>query len=155
MARSGSLLAYFVTRILLAVPMLFILLTAVFIVLRILPGDPVLALWGQNPPPAAVEAARRQANAGVPLLRGPTPAETWALRTAISPAERLQFQVTVDRHRYQVRTQEHLHMKDLNHWEDSAVDRQAIQRALVEHGYLLFRRRRIPLEITGQNAANI
>ena len=60
MARSGSLLAYFVTRILLAVPMLFILLTAVFIVLRILPGDPVLALWGQNPPPAAVEAARRQ-----------------------------------------------------------------------------------------------
>jgi transposase InsO family protein len=96
-----------------------------------------------------VEAARRQANAGVPLLRGPTPAETWALRTAISPAERLQFQVTVDRHRYQVRTQEHLHMKDLNHWEDSAVDRKAIQRALVEHGYLLFRRRRIPLEITG------
>jgi transposase InsO family protein len=96
-----------------------------------------------------VEAARRQANARVPLLRGPTPAETWALRTAISPAERLQFQVTVERHRYQVRTQEHLHMKDLNHWEDSAVDRKAIQRALVEHGYLLFRRRRIPLEITG------
>ena len=60
MARGSSLLAYVVTRILLAVPMLFILLTAVFIVLRILPGDPVLALWGQNPPPAAVEAARQQ-----------------------------------------------------------------------------------------------
>jgi len=60
MARGSSLLAYVVTRILLAIPMLFILLTAVFIVLRILPGDPVLALWGQNPPPAAVEAARQQ-----------------------------------------------------------------------------------------------
>jgi transposase InsO family protein len=103
-----------------------------------------------------VEAARRQANAGAPLLRGPTPAETWALRTAISPAERLQFQVTVDRHRYQVRTHERIDAtKDLNHWESSAVDRKAIQHALVEHDYLLFRRRRIPLEIRGQYVTNI
>ena len=41
--------------------MLLILLTAVFIVLRILPGDPILALWGgRTPPPDAVERARQQ-----------------------------------------------------------------------------------------------
>src|SRR5436853_396522 len=46
MARGTSLLSFVVARILLAVPMLLILLTAVFVILRILPGDPVLALWG-------------------------------------------------------------------------------------------------------------
>jgi transposase InsO family protein len=103
-----------------------------------------------------VEAARRQANAGAPLVRSPTPAETWALRTAISPAERLQFQVAVERCRYQVRTREQIDLiADLDHWQNSAVDRQAIQHALVEHDYLLFRRRRIPLEITSRSVTNI
>ncbi|TLZ52820.1 MAG: ABC transporter permease [Methanobacteriota archaeon] len=61
MARGHSLLAYALTRMALAVPMLLILLTAVFIILRILPGDPVLALWGgHTPPPEVVEAARQQ-----------------------------------------------------------------------------------------------
>src|SRR3990172_7218774 len=52
MARPGSLTAYAATRALLAVPMLFILLTAVFFVLRVLPGDPILALWGRANPTA-------------------------------------------------------------------------------------------------------
>lgn len=61
MARGSSLLAYALTRAILALPMLFILLTAVFVVLRILPGDPILALWGgRTPPPDAVERARVQ-----------------------------------------------------------------------------------------------
>ncbi len=48
------------TRVILAIPMLLILLTAVFIILRILPGDPILALWGgRTPPPSAIDAARR------------------------------------------------------------------------------------------------
>jgi len=39
--------------------MLLILLTTVFIILRILPGDPVIALWGgKTPPPDVVERAR-------------------------------------------------------------------------------------------------
>ncbi len=60
MARGHSLLAYTLTRIVLAIPMLLILLTAVFFILRILPGDPVLALWGGRTPPAdVVENARR------------------------------------------------------------------------------------------------
>ncbi len=61
MARDGSLLAYVVARIVLAIPMLLILLTAVFIILRILPGDPILALWGgRTPPQSAIDAARQQ-----------------------------------------------------------------------------------------------
>jgi len=69
MARGRSLLAYAVTRMLLAVPMLLILLTAIFIVLRILPGDPVLALWGGRTPPASVvEEARRSLGLDQPPL---------------------------------------------------------------------------------------
>src|SRR6266545_70516 len=59
MAGSHSLAAYVVTRVVLAIPMLLILLTAVFLILRVLPGDPVLALWGGRTPPAdVVERAR-------------------------------------------------------------------------------------------------
>jgi peptide/nickel transport system permease protein len=59
MAGGRSLAAYVVTRILLAFPMMVILLTAVFLILRILPGDPILALWGgHTPPQAVVEEAR-------------------------------------------------------------------------------------------------
>jgi peptide/nickel transport system permease protein len=61
MARGHTLVAYIVTRAAIALPMLLILLTAVFVVLRILPGDPVLALWGgHNPPPGAIADARRE-----------------------------------------------------------------------------------------------
>jgi len=61
MARAGSLASYAVTRGLMAIPMLLILLTAVFIILRVLPGDPVLALWGgRTPPQSAIDAARQQ-----------------------------------------------------------------------------------------------
>lgn len=61
MARGHSLLAYALTRIILAVPMLLILLTAVFIILRILPGDPILALWGGRTPPESVVQEARHA----------------------------------------------------------------------------------------------
>jgi peptide/nickel transport system permease protein len=61
MTRGHSLLTYAITRAALAVPMLLILLTAVFFILRILPGDPILALWGShNPPPELYDLARRQ-----------------------------------------------------------------------------------------------
>ncbi len=68
MARGSTLLAYAVTRIVLAIPMLLILLTAVFVVLRILPGDPILALWGgRNPPQSAIDAARQQLGLDQPV----------------------------------------------------------------------------------------
>ena len=61
MARGTSLAAFAITRGLIAIPMLLFLLTFVFFILRILPGDPVLALWGgRNPPPEVIDAARAQ-----------------------------------------------------------------------------------------------
>jgi peptide/nickel transport system permease protein len=48
--------------------MLLILLTAVFFILRVLPGDPVLALYGgREPPPSVIEDARRQLGLDKPL----------------------------------------------------------------------------------------
>lgn len=68
MARGRSLLAYVIARIGLAIPMLLILLTTVFIILRILPGDPVLALWGgRTPPPDVLERARVQLGLDQPV----------------------------------------------------------------------------------------
>jgi len=68
MARDGSLFAYILTRMFLAIPMLLILLTAVFVILRVLPGDPVLALWGgRSPPPSAIEAARHELGLDQPI----------------------------------------------------------------------------------------
>lgn len=68
MARGGSLAAYAISRILLAIPMLLILLTAIFVVLRILPGDPVLALWGgRSPPQSAIDSARQELGLNEPL----------------------------------------------------------------------------------------
>ena len=45
-----NLLRYLGTRLLLTIPMLFILLTVVFIVLRVLPGDPISAMLGDHAP---------------------------------------------------------------------------------------------------------
>ncbi len=105
---------------------------------------------------AAAEAARLQANTSAALVRGPTAAETWAQRSAISPTERRRFQLTVERRRDEVYTERAIDLSEQpDHWKDSAIDRKAIQRALVEHGYLLFRRRRIPLEISEEKVANI
>jgi hypothetical protein len=39
-------------------------------------------------------------------------------------------------------------LDSLNHWRHSAIDRVAVRRALVEHGYLLVLMRRIPLRVS-------
>ena len=70
--------------------------------------------------------------------------------------ERAYFQLAVERHRFIVRTDERIGWEaELDHWRGSAVDRQAIQRALVEQGYLLFTRRRIPLVIKAGKVTSI
>jgi transposase InsO family protein len=77
---------------------------------------------------------------------GPTPDQSWAARPTITADERVCFQDTVNRHRHEVRVQQGKPVYGpLGHQEERAMDRLAIQRALVEHGYLLFSRRRIPL----------
>ncbi|MEM0118397.1 MAG: ABC transporter permease [Conexivisphaerales archaeon] len=49
-----GLRAYIVTRVLLTIPMVFLLLTIVFFVMRILPGNPVLLKFEKNADPALV-----------------------------------------------------------------------------------------------------
>ena len=61
-ARSGSLRHYLVVRLLLVIPNVFVLLTLVFLLLRVAPGDPISAALGGRLP--AEELARRRAEAG-------------------------------------------------------------------------------------------
>ncbi|HEV3262937.1 MAG TPA: transposase family protein [Gemmataceae bacterium] len=97
--------------------------------------------------PADLEAAQSAANASHPRrLNGRTPYSVWQSRTPIDKVERVAFALTVDRQRFQVRDEQSIDQEEsLDHWRGSAVDRRAIERALVEHGHLLFTGRRIPL----------
>lgn len=62
MKRSGSLRSYVITRVLLAIPMLLILLTVVFLLMRVAPGDPITAALGGRV--SQEELARRRHDAG-------------------------------------------------------------------------------------------
>lgn len=53
--RRGSLSRYLLVRVLLTIPMLFILLTMIFMVLRVAPGNPVKAALGTRLPPEEIE----------------------------------------------------------------------------------------------------
>jgi len=65
----GSLARYFLTRLVLVVPMLVILLTATFLLLRVAPGDPVTATLGDRVSEARAEAIRRSLGLDRPLWR--------------------------------------------------------------------------------------
>ncbi|NLG68327.1 MAG: ABC transporter permease, partial [Firmicutes bacterium] len=59
---------YIAARIALMVPVLLILVTVMFVVLRIMPGDPVLAvLGGRNVSPEVIEEYRRRLGLDRPL----------------------------------------------------------------------------------------
>ena len=66
MPKTGSLAAYAVTRLFLSLPMLLILLTIVFVVLRVIPGDPIAALFAGRAPPDVVAATRHQLGLDLP-----------------------------------------------------------------------------------------
>lgn len=61
--KSGSLAHYIFIRVLLSIPMVFILLTLIFVLLRAAPGDPITATLGMRLPPA--EIAQRKAELGL------------------------------------------------------------------------------------------
>lgn len=63
----GSLRTYFVTRVLLALPMIFILLSIIFLVLRVMPGDPVLAMVGDKAPLSQIQSLRHELGLDKPL----------------------------------------------------------------------------------------
>jgi peptide/nickel transport system permease protein len=63
-----NLLRYTITRILLAIPMLWVLLTLVFVVLRIMPGDPVSAMIGGHAPDKVIEEQKEKLGLNRPIL---------------------------------------------------------------------------------------
>ncbi|MGI0487042.1 ABC transporter permease [Pantanalinema rosaneae CENA516] len=68
MSRSSSLRYYILARLLLAPLMLWVITTAVFLLLRATPGDPVDALLGPRAPQAAKDELRNQLGLGKPLI---------------------------------------------------------------------------------------
>ncbi len=61
-----SLKAYIAARILLIIPTVFILLTIVFFILRIIPGDPITAMVGQKVPEEVLQKLRHEAGLDKP-----------------------------------------------------------------------------------------
>jgi transposase InsO family protein len=105
-----------------------------------------------------VEHAQAEANATArpqgPM--GPAPNQIWEERRPVTPEQRNVFQTTVHRQRQEVNVQEGIAQDArLQPQKERQLNRAAIRRALGEHDYLLFSRRRIPLPITKQKTANI
>jgi peptide/nickel transport system permease protein len=67
-AGSGSLPRYILQRILLVIPMIWVILTLVFVVLRVAPGDPVSAALGGKLNPQALAQARERLGFNRPLI---------------------------------------------------------------------------------------
>jgi peptide/nickel transport system permease protein len=67
-SRSGSLPRYILQRVLLIIPMVWILLTMVFVLMRVAPGDPVSASLGGRLSEAAMDERRAQLGLDRPLL---------------------------------------------------------------------------------------
>src|SRR4029078_2307907 len=65
---SGSLPRYIVQRILLVIPMIWVILTLVFFVLRVAPGDPVSAALGGKLDAQALEQRREALGFNRPML---------------------------------------------------------------------------------------
>lgn len=62
------LLRYAVIRILLTIPMLLILLTLTFFILRVMPGDPVKSVLGAHAPPKVIEQKRVEMGLDKPIV---------------------------------------------------------------------------------------
>ena len=86
--------------------------------------------------------------------KGPCPEELWDARTPLTPAQRDTFRQTVTALRSQIEVTGES-PKPTTEMEERALNRQAIRRALVEHGYLRYTRRRIYPPIRSQKAAEI
>lgn len=68
-ASAGSLPRYILQRLLLVIPMVWILLTLVFFLLRVAPGDPVSAALGGRLAPEDLEARREALGFNEPLIK--------------------------------------------------------------------------------------
>jgi len=66
---TSSLRAYLLTRLALTLPLLLLLLTATFLLLRVAPGDPVIATLGDRASETRVERVRKSLGLNEPLWR--------------------------------------------------------------------------------------
>jgi peptide/nickel transport system permease protein len=62
-----NLVRYIITRTLMTIPMVFILLTIIFVVLRIMPGDPVSSMLGGHAPEKVIEQKREELGLNRPM----------------------------------------------------------------------------------------
>src|SRR5687767_7257779 len=67
-AARGSVSAYVIKRLVLAVPILLLVVTAVFFAFQIIPGDPARLYVGQDASQEVVEHARRELGLDKPVL---------------------------------------------------------------------------------------
>jgi peptide/nickel transport system permease protein len=67
-ASAGSLPRYILQRLLLVIPMMWILMTMVFLLMRVAPGDPISAALGGKVSPQALEQARHKVGLDKPLI---------------------------------------------------------------------------------------
>ncbi|MBO0774702.1 MAG: ABC transporter permease [Actinobacteria bacterium] len=67
-ATSGSLRRYLITRLLLILPMVLILLTLVFVLMRVAPGNPIAAALGGHLSPQALRAREQAAGYNKPMI---------------------------------------------------------------------------------------
>jgi hypothetical protein len=105
-----------------------------------------------------VVLARREANptSGPHRIQGPSPEELWSTRTTIPPTERERFGQTVAWTRKRLEQEWHGRADGPElAMEQRTLNREAIRRALVAHGYLHYTRRRIPPRIPKREAAGI
>ncbi len=66
---SGSLPQYILQRVLLVIPMIWVILTLVFVVLRVAPGDPVSAALGDRLDAEALDQRREALGLNEPLIQ--------------------------------------------------------------------------------------
>ena len=63
-----NLTRYIITRVLLTIPMVFILLSIVFVVLRVMPGDPVSAMLGGHAPESVIDQKKDEMGLNRPMV---------------------------------------------------------------------------------------
>jgi transposase InsO family protein len=108
----------------------------------------------------ALAQAEANATARAQGVRQPTPQESWEARRRLTSTEREMFQATVARLRAEPApeaeaTTEGTVMAQETQQRQRQREREVIRRALVEHGLLLFSRRRIPLPIRRRKTAKV
>jgi len=64
---TASLRAYVITRVALMFPMLFLLVTFTFFLLRVVPGDPITAIFREGTPPDVIDGIKTQLGLYDPL----------------------------------------------------------------------------------------